>query len=108
MDMNMIRPVSDLRNNFADISKTVHETEQPVFLTKNGYGDMVVMSMEAFEKMLDAVLSQYDSTTEKMARLKADGKEKTATYRQLFADKLQYQNMISYYRAYGLLEDGRE
>ena len=33
MDMNMIRPVSDLRNNFADISKTVHETEQPVFLT---------------------------------------------------------------------------
>ena len=32
--MNMIRPVSDLRNNFADISKTVHETAQPVFLTK--------------------------------------------------------------------------
>ena len=64
--------------------------------------------LEAFEKMLDAVLSQYDSTKEKMARLKADGKEKTATYRQLFADKLQYQNMISYYRAYGLLEDGRE
>jgi prevent-host-death family protein len=47
----MIRPVSDLRNNFADISRTVHETEQPVFLTKNGYGDMVVMSMEAFEKL---------------------------------------------------------
>ena len=51
MSMNMIRPVSDLRNNFADISKTVHETAQPVFLTKNGYGDMVVMSMEAFENM---------------------------------------------------------
>lgn len=49
--MNMIRPVSDLRNNFADISKTVHETSQPVFLTKNGYGDMVVMSMEAFENL---------------------------------------------------------
>lgn len=47
--MNMIRPVSDLRNNFAEISKTVHETAQPVFLTKNGYGDMVVLSMEAFE-----------------------------------------------------------
>ena len=53
--MNTIRPVSDLRNNFADISKTVHETAQPVFLTKNGYGDMVVMSMEAYEKM------QFDS-----------------------------------------------
>ena len=49
--MDMIRPVSDLRNNFADISRTVHETAQPVFLTKNGYGDMVVMSMEAFEKL---------------------------------------------------------
>jgi len=49
--MKMIRPVSDLRNHFADISKTVHETEQPVFLTKNGYGDMVVMSMDSFEKL---------------------------------------------------------
>ena len=49
--MKMIRPVSDLRNNFADISKTVHETSQPVFLTKNGYGDMVVLSMEAYENL---------------------------------------------------------
>ena len=49
--MNMIRPVSDLRNNFAEISKTVHETAQPVFLTKNGYGDMVVLSMEALENL---------------------------------------------------------
>lgn len=49
--MNMIRPVSDLRNNFADISRTVHETAKPVFLTKNGYGDMVVLSMEAFENL---------------------------------------------------------
>ena len=53
--LNMIRPVSDLRNNFADISKTVHETAKPVFLTKNGYGDMVVMSMEAYENL------QFDS-----------------------------------------------
>ncbi len=48
---NMIRPVSDLRNNFADISKTVHETKKPVFLTKNGFGDMVVLSMEAYENL---------------------------------------------------------
>lgn len=48
--MPHIRPVSDLRNNFADISRVVHETAEPVFLTKNGYGDMVVMSMEAFER----------------------------------------------------------
>lgn len=49
--MDMIRPVSDLRNNFAEISRIVHETEKPVFLTKNGYGDMVVLSMEAYENL---------------------------------------------------------
>lgn len=49
--MKTIRPVSDLRNNFTEISKIVHETAQPVFLTKNGYGDMVVLSMEAFENL---------------------------------------------------------
>ena len=47
-----IRPISDLRNNFSDISKTVHECREPVFLTKNGRGDMVVMSMEAYEQNL--------------------------------------------------------
>lgn len=49
--MNSIRPVSDLRNKFAEISKQVHETEKPVFLTKNGVGDMVVLSMDAYEKL---------------------------------------------------------
>lgn len=48
---NAIRPVSDLRNNFADISKLVHETGKPVFLTKNGFGDMVVLSMDAYENL---------------------------------------------------------
>ncbi len=50
--MQHIRPVSDLRNNFADISRVVHETAEPVFLTKHGYGDMVVMSIEAYESKL--------------------------------------------------------
>lgn len=49
--MKQIRPVSDLRNNFAEISKIVHSSSEPVFLTKNGYGDMVVLSIENFEKM---------------------------------------------------------
>ena len=49
--MPQIRPISDLRNNFADISRTVHDSEEPVFLTKNGYGDMVVMSVELYEKL---------------------------------------------------------
>ncbi|MFI3330101.1 MAG: type II toxin-antitoxin system Phd/YefM family antitoxin [bacterium] len=49
--MNNIRPISDLRNKFTEISKTVHETGEPIFLTKNGYGDMVVMSMETYKNM---------------------------------------------------------
>ena len=49
--MPQIRPVSDLRNNFTDISRVIHETSEPIFLTKNGYGDMVVMSIEAYEKL---------------------------------------------------------
>ncbi len=49
--MSQIRPVSDLRNNFADISRTVHETRSPVILTKNGYGDMVVMSYEEYQNI---------------------------------------------------------
>lgn len=50
--MPHIRPVSDLRNNFSDISKTVRETAEPIFFTKNGYSDMGVMSMEAYERKL--------------------------------------------------------
>lgn len=61
--------------------------------------------LESFENMLKAILSQYDLTVEKMAKLKAEGKEKTVTYRQLFANKLQLQTMLSYYRTYGLLEN---
>ena len=49
--MSQIRPVSDLRNSFADISRTVHETREPVILTKNGYGDMVVMSYDEYQKI---------------------------------------------------------
>ena len=61
--------------------------------------------LKSFEDMLQAILSQYHSTVEKMMKLKAESKEKTVTYRQLFANKLQLQAMLSYYRAYGLIEN---
>ena len=60
--------------------------------------------LNAFEKMLSDILARYDSTIEKIAVLKAEGKEKTVTYRQLFADKLQLQAFLSYYQVYGLLD----
>ena len=64
--------------------------------------------LNAFEKMLSDILAQYDSVTEKLAALKAEGKEKTVTYRQLFTNKLQYQTILSYYRTYGLLDKAKK
>ena len=49
--MQDIRPISDLRNKFTEISRDVHETGRPIFLTKNGYGNMVVMSKEAYDNL---------------------------------------------------------
>ncbi len=56
--MPIIRPVSDLRNYFKQISEVCHEEGEPVFLTKNGRGDMVVMSMVQYEKQ-QALLELY-------------------------------------------------
>lgn len=61
--------------------------------------------LESFEDMLAAILKKYGDTTEKMTKLKVEGKEKTVTHRQLFAYKLLLQAMLSYYRTYGLLEN---
>lgn len=52
--MIQIRPVSDLRNKFTEIEKTVQEG-QPVYLTKNGYGTMVLLSLESFSRMTENV-----------------------------------------------------
>ena len=46
-----IRPVSDLRNKFSEIEKTVITNNAPVFLTKNGCGVMVLMSIEQYERI---------------------------------------------------------
>lgn len=50
--MQRIRPVSDLRNNFAEITRDAQASKEPVFLTKNGAGSLVVMSMESYENGL--------------------------------------------------------
>lgn len=49
--MSDIRPISDLRNKFTEISQTVHEQNEPVILTRNGYGNMVVMSYEHYRNL---------------------------------------------------------
>ncbi len=55
-----IRPVSDLRNKFPEIEETVINSNSPVFLTKNGYGTMVLMSIEQFTSLTDDVEHKLD------------------------------------------------
>jgi len=58
--MTEIRPVSDLRNKFSEIETLVAERQAPVFLTKNGYGSMVVMSIDMYDKLTDNLESKLD------------------------------------------------
>lgn len=50
-----IRPVSDLRNKYPEIEEAVLKSGEPVFLTKNGYGSMVVMSLEQYSALTDGI-----------------------------------------------------
>ena len=56
--MPQIRPITDLRNT-NEISELCHAKKEPVFITKNGYGDLVVLSIEAYEELIDTL--QADS-----------------------------------------------
>lgn len=49
--MPQIIPIKDLKNT-AEVSEMCHATQEPIFITKNGYGDMVLMSMETFERTM--------------------------------------------------------
>ena len=49
--MPTIKPISDLRNKAKKISDLVHKSNEPIFITKNGEGDMVVMSIAQYSKL---------------------------------------------------------
>jgi len=61
--MPLIRPMSDLRNLANDLSELCHKEDQPVFITKNGKGDLVVMS-EAHYESLHSLLELYQKLSE--------------------------------------------
>ena len=61
-----IRPVSDLRNKFSEIEETV-KSGQPVYLTKNGYGSMVVLSLEQYAALTDEVELRLDEADQAAA-----------------------------------------
>ena len=61
--------------------------------------------LTAFEAMLDDAQAQYRQIEAQMRALKAQGKERSATYRQLMGNRLQLAQVLAMYRAYGLIED---
>lgn len=67
--MPQIRPITDLRNT-NEISELCHAKKEPLFITKNGYGDLVVMSIEAYEELIetsstDKAISEAEKEFEK-------------------------------------------
>lgn len=60
--MPQIRPITDLRNT-NEISEICHKSKEPVFITKNGYGDMVVMSIETYDRQM-ALVEVYKKLSE--------------------------------------------
>jgi len=67
--MPTIRPSADLRNNYNEISEFCHEYSEPVFITKNGTGDLAVMSIETYE-LLAGKLELYSLIDEGLDRHK--------------------------------------
>ena len=63
-----IRPVSDLRNRFSEVEEDVLSKGEPVFLTKNGYGSMVLLSLEQYEELTNDVELALDEADRKNIR----------------------------------------
>lgn len=60
--------------------------------------------LEAFEKMLSDIIEQFEKEKAVMDDLKANGKEKTATYKQYMGNRLIYSRILSLYKEYGLID----
>ena len=71
--MPAIRPISDLRNNSNEISEFCRASREPVFITRNGVGDMVVLSIETYERQ-QAQLELYAKLAEAEAEIIAGAK----------------------------------
>lgn len=69
--MPQIRPITDLRNT-TEISELCHAKREPLFITKNGYGDLVVMSIETYEEMIETARTDV-SISEAEQEYAADG-----------------------------------
>ena len=86
--MPQIRPITDLRNT-NEISEICHSKKEPVFITKNGYGDLVIMSIETYEKMfevnrIDAAIAEAEEEYKNEAKIFGAKESLTALRRKHF------------------------
>ena len=85
--MPRIIPIRDLKNKAA-ISQMCNESTEPVYITKNGYGDMVIMSIETYENLFER-LSMYHSLLTSEQQIKeghtTDAKESLSKTREKYA-----------------------
>ena len=80
MIMIHIRPVSDLRNKFPEIENIVVKEGKPVYLTKNGYGTMVVLSLEKYAELTDDIELKLDESDKE-----ADSTDARYTHDEVFS-----------------------
>ena len=64
-----IKSSTSLRNNYGKISSLAHQTREPIYITKNGEGDLVVLSIEAFEEREKTLKHREDVLEAELSRL---------------------------------------
>ena len=79
--MPQIIPIKDLKNT-SEISDMCHRVEEPIFITKNGYGDMVIMSMEIYESTMRRLAMYHDIEISEQQIKSGQVKDAKASFRE--------------------------
>ncbi len=89
--MPNIKSSTDLRNGYNAISTFCHENREPVFITKNGQGDLAVMSIELYEEIIKHHSASIEDSRDELYRLLAEGRAavksgRTRPHKEVMAD----------------------
>lgn len=82
--MPQIIPIKDLKNT-SEISEMCHKAEEPIYITKNGYGDMVIMSMEIYENIMRKIAMYHDIEVSEQQVANGQVKDARASLKELRA-----------------------
>ncbi len=82
--MPQIIPIKDLKNT-SEISEMCHKAEEPIYITKNGYGDMVIMSMEIYENTMRKIAMYHDIEVSEQQVVNGQVKDARASLKEMRA-----------------------